>query len=60
MPHELLMSFEIQRHHQNEPKINVFYSRENIRHKVKRGEYVVNLDKHVDIGTHLTALCFKS
>ena len=60
MPHEPLISFEIQKYHQNEPKFNVFYSRDNISHKVKHGEYVVNLDEHVNIGTHLTALCFKS
>ena len=29
MPHQSLTNFEIQKYYQNEPKFNVFYSRNN-------------------------------
>ena len=32
------------------------YSRDNLPNKIKDGAYVINLDKHYDIGTHWIAL----
>ena len=53
-PHPLT-NFEIQKHYQNEPKINGVYSRNNLP-KVKDGIYVINLDEYKSIGTHWIAL----
>ena len=50
MPH-LLTNFEIQKYHQNEPKFNGVYSRDNLS-KIKDGAYVINFDEYSDIGTH--------
>ena len=40
----------------NEPSFNEVYSRDNLSYKIKDGEYVINLDKYSDIGTHWIAL----
>ena len=37
-PHPLT-NFEIQKSYENEPKFNVFYSRDNLRYKIKDGAY---------------------
>ena len=34
----------------------VFFSRNNLRKKIKDGAYVVNLDEYADVGTHWIAL----
>ena len=49
-PHPLT-NFEIQKYHQNEPRFNGVYSRDNLP-KIKDGVYVINLDEYSDIGTH--------
>ena len=54
LPH-LLTNFEIQKYHQNEPKLNGVYSRNNLP-KTKDGSYVINLDEYKSIGTHWIAL----
>ena len=37
------------------------YSRKNPPEKIKNGAYIINLDKHADVGTHWIALfCNKS
>ena len=46
-----LTNFEIQKHHQNEPRFNGVYSRDNLP-KIKDGAYVINFDECSDIGTH--------
>ena len=48
-------NFEIQKHYQHKPKFNGVYYRENLP-KIKDGAYIINLDKHYDIGTHWVAL----
>ena len=55
MPPHPLTNFEIQKYHQNEPRFNGVYSRDNLP-KIKDGAYVINLDEYSDNGTHLVAL----
>ena len=50
-PHPLT-NFEIQVYYQNKPRFNGVYSRDNLPNRTKDGAYVINLDKHYDIGTH--------
>ena len=59
MPPYPLNNFEIQKCYQNEPIFNGVYSRDNL-HKIKDGEYVINLDECSDIGTHWVALYVES
>ena len=59
MPPHPLNNFEIQKCYQNEPIFNGVYSRDNL-HKIKDGEYVINLDECSDIGTHWVALYVES
>ena len=54
LPHPLT-NFEIQKYHQNKPRFNGVYSRDNLP-KVKDGDYVINLDEYSDIGNHWIAL----
>ena len=54
LPHPLT-NFEIQKYHQNEPRFNGVYSRNNLPKK-KAGAYVINLDEYPDTGTHWVAL----
>ena len=51
-----LTNFEIQTYHQNEPRFNGVYSRDNLPDKIKDGAYGINLDKYSDIETHWIAL----
>ena len=50
-----LTNFEIQKYYQNEPKLNGFYSRNNLL-KIKDGAYVINFDEYKSKGNHLIAL----
>ena len=43
-------------YHQNEPKFNGVYSRDDLPDKIKYGAYIINLDEYSDIGIHLIAL----
>ena len=54
LPHPLT-NFEIQKYHQNEPRFNRIYSRNNLP-KIKDGAYVINLYEFKSIGTHWIAL----
>ena len=56
MPLHRLTNFEIQKYYQNESRFKGVYSRENLSDEIKDGAYVINLDKHSDIGTHWVAL----
>ena len=56
MPPHPLTNFEIQRYYENEPRFNGVFSRNNLLLKIKDGVYVINLDEHVDVGTHWIAL----
>ena len=49
MSSHLLTNFEIQKYHQNEPKFNGVYSRNNLS-KIKDGTYIMNLKKYESIG----------
>ena len=51
MPPHPLVNFEIQKYHQNEPRFNGAYSRDNLP-QIKDGAYIINLDEYSDIGTH--------
>ena len=55
MPPHLLTNFEIQKH-QNEPRFNGVFSRNNLPKKIKDGAYVINLDEYADVGTYWIAL----
>ena len=50
-----LTNFEIQKYHQNEPKFNEVYSRNNLP-KIKNEVFVINRDDYKSIGTYLTVL----
>ena len=54
LPHPLT-NFEIQKYHQNEPRFNGVYSRDNLT-EIKDGAYIINLDEYSDIGNHCIAL----
>ena len=56
MPLHPSTHFELQKHYQNEPRINSIYSRDNLPEKIKDGAYVINLDEYADVGTHWIAL----
>ena len=51
LPHPL-RNFEIQKYYQNEPRLNGFYSRNNLPKEIKNGAYIINLDEYPDVGTH--------
>ena len=46
--------------HQNEPKINRVYFRDNLPKRIKNGAYVMNLDEYADISIHWIALYAKN
>ena len=60
MPRHPLTNFEIQKYHQNEPRFNGIYSRDNSLERssaeIKDRTYIINLDQYADIGTHWVAL----
>ena len=43
-------------YYKNESRFNGVYSRDNLPKTIKKGAYVINLDKYNDIGTHWIAL----
>ena len=49
MSSHLLTNSEIQKYHQNEPKFNGVYSRNNLS-KIKDGTYIMNLKEYESIG----------
>ena len=55
MPPYPLTNFEIQNYHQNEPRFDGVYSRDNLQ-KIKDGAYLVNLDEYSNFGTQWVAL----
>ena len=55
MPRHPLTNFEIQKCYQNKPRFNGDYSRDSLPDKIKHWVYVINLDEHSGIGTHLIA-----
>ena len=59
MPPHPLTNFEIQKNHQNEPRFDGVYSRDNLQ-KIKDGAYLVNLDEYSNIGTQWVVLYAKN
>ena len=55
MPPHPLTNFEMQKCHQNEPRFNGVYSRDNLP-RINDGAYVINLDEYSDIETNWFAL----
>ena len=53
-PHPLT-NFEIQKYHQNKPKFNGLYLRNNLP-KIKDGVYIINLHEYDSIATHWITL----
>ena len=56
MPPYHLTNLEIQKHYQNEPRLNGVFSRNDLPKKMKDGAYVINLDEYADVGMHWIAL----
>ena len=48
------------KYYENESRFNGICSRDNLPNKKKDGSYVINLDEHSDIGTHLVTLYVKN
>ena len=59
MPPHPLTNFEIQKYHQNEPRFDGVYSRNNLQ-KIKDGAHLVNLDEYSNIGTQWVVLYAKN
>ena len=55
IPPHSLTNFEIQNYYKDKPRFNGVYSRDNL-YKIKNGAYIINFDKHANIGTHWVAL----
>ena len=51
LPHSLT-NVEIKKYYQKKNRFNGVYSRDNLQ-KIKEGAYIINLDEHSDIVTHL-------
>ena len=47
-------------YHENEPRFNGVYSRDNLAKTIKNGAYGINLDEYTDVGTHWIALYVKN
>ena len=50
-----IISNEIQKYYQNQPRFNGVYSRDNLPDYIKDGAYVINPDEYSGIGTHWIA-----
>ena len=56
IPPHSLTNFKIQKYYQNEPRVNGVFSRNNMPKRIMDRAYVINLNAHVDVGTHWLAL----
>ena len=59
LPFHPLTNIEISEYYKNEPIFNGVYSRNNLPKKIKKGAYVINLDKYENTGTHWVAFFVK-
>ena len=59
LPFHPLTNIEISEYYANEPRFNGVYSRNNLPNKIKKGAYVINLDKYENTGTHWISLFVK-
>ena len=55
-PFHPLTNIEISEYHKNESRFNGAYSRNNLLNKIKKEEYVINLDEYENTGTHWVSL----
>ena len=46
LPFNPLTNIEINEYYKNEPRFNGVYSRDNLPNKIKKGAYIINLDKY--------------
>ena len=53
IPPHPLTNFEIEAYHQNGPRFNRVYSRNNLPHKIKDGTYIISLDEYFGV-EHIT------
>ena len=60
LPFHPLTNIQISEYYKNEPRFNGVYSRNNLPNKIKKGAYVINLDKYENTGTHWVSLFFKA
>ena len=60
LPFHSLTNIEINKYYANEPKFNGVYSRNNLPNKIKKGAYIINLDKYKNTGTHWVSLFVKT
>ena len=59
LPFHPLTNIEISEYYENERRFNGVYSRNNLPNKIKRGVYVINLDKYESTGTQWVSLFVK-
>ena len=59
IPRHPLINFEMKEYHENEPRLNDVYFRDNLPKRVKNGAYVINLDEYADVDIHWIALYVK-
>ena len=60
LPFHPLTNIEISEYYKIEPRFNGVYSRNNLLNKIKKGAYVINLDKYENTGTHWASLFVKA
>ena len=60
LPFHPRINIEISEYYKNEPGFNGVYSRNNLSNKIKKGAYVINLDKSENTGTHWVSLFVKA
>ena len=51
-PFHPLTNIEISEYYKNEPRFYGVYSRNNLPNKIKKGAYVISLDKYENTGKH--------
>ena len=55
-----MTNIEISEYYKNEPRFNGVYSRNNLRNKIKKGAYVINLHEYKNTGTRWVSLFVKT
>ena len=60
LPFHPLTNIEISECYKTEPRFNGVYSRNNLPNKIKKGAYVINLDKYENTGTHWVSFIVKT
>ena len=60
LPFHPLTNIEISEYYKNEPRFNCVCSRNNLPNKIKKGAYIINLDKYENTGTNWVSLFVKA